>query len=299
MLDWNHLQTFLVIARHGNLSAAARAQRVTQSTMGRRLEALHVQAGARLVQKTPTGFMLTPAGERVLANVERMEVEALAVERAISGEDERVEGEVRVTTVDSFAAQIITPMLRSLLDKQPNIQIEMITEDRSLSLSRREADVAIRLAEFEQHETVVRHVADLAFGLYANRSYLDRLGAPDWKDGAAGQRLVTLQQDLALMPEALRLAEIAPRAGITMRANSRDVQVEAVRAGYGIGLLPCYLAQVAEDLVEIPMPGSRVIRGIWLGVHRDTRHVRRIRLVVDHITRELKGLANRLSPPPS
>jgi DNA-binding transcriptional LysR family regulator len=299
MLDWDHLQTFLAIARHGNLSAAARAQQVTQSTMGRRLDALHVQAGARLIQKTPTGFVLTPAGERVLASVERMEIEALAVERAISGEDERVAGEVRITTVDTFGARVITPLLRSLLEKQPNIEIEMITDNRSLSLSRREADIAIRLAEFEQHETVVRHVADLAFGLYASREYLERAGAPAWTEGAVGHTLVALQQDLALMPEAVRLAKIAPRGDVAMRANSRDVQVEAVRAGYGLGLLPCYLARPCDDLVEIAMPGGRVVRGIWLGVHRDTRHVRRIRLVVDHITKEIKNLVDRLAPPPS
>ena len=298
MLDWDHLQSFLSIARHGNLSAAARALRVTQTTMGRRLETLHSQAGARLLQKTPAGFILTQAGERVLASVERMEVEALSVERTISGEDERIAGEVRITTFETFGARVVTPVLQPLLERQPEIQVELITTNRSLSLSRREADIAIRLAEFEQHEAVVKRVADMAFGLYASRDYLDRCGVPDFTRAAAGHTVVALQQDSALLPEARRLASVASGASVLLRSNSRAVHLQAVRAGYGLGFLPCYLAHELADLVELDVPGGRVLRGLWLGVHRDTRHVRRIRLVMDHITRELRAWHTRLPANP-
>ncbi len=297
MLDWDHLQSFLAVARHGNLSAAARALRVTQTTMGRRIEALHAQAGVRLLQKMPAGFVLTQAGERVLASVERIEVEALSVERAIKGEDERIAGEVRITTVNSFGAKVVIPILQELSASHPELQIELIAENRSLSLSRREADIAIRLAEFEQHEVVVRHVADMAFGLYASRSYLDRRGTPHFADGCAGHTAIALQQDLALVPEAKRLAQVAPQATVALRSNSRAVQLHAARTGYGIAVLPCYLAADVEDLVELAAPGGRVVRGLWLGVHRDMRQVRRIRLVLDHLTKELKASSLRLMPP--
>ncbi|WP_342738918.1 LysR family transcriptional regulator [Bradyrhizobium sp. B117] len=298
MLDWDHLQSFLMVARHGNLSAAARALRVTQTTMGRRIEALHAQAGVRLLQKTPEGFVLTQAGKRVLASVERIEIEALSVQRAITGEDERIAGEVRITTVDSFGAKMVIPMLQKLAQRQPELQIELIADNRSLSLSRREADIAIRLAEFEQHEVVVRHVADMAFGLYASKSYLQRHGMPDFKDGCAGHVVIALQQDLGLMPEAKRLAQVAPRAAVALRSNSRDVHVHAVQTGYGIAFLPCYLAMEGDELVELSAPGGRVVRGLWLGVHRDTRDVRRIRLVLDHLVKEMKGSSARLMPAP-
>lgn len=297
MLDWDHLQSFLAIARHGSLSAAARAMRVSQTTMGRRLDTLHAQVGARLVQKTPDGFLMTPAGERVFANVERMEAEALLVERAISGEDERIAGEVRITTVETFGARIITPVLHKLSTLQPEIHIELITDNRSLSLSRREADIAIRLAEFEQHEVVVRHIANMAFGVYASREYLDRFGRPDFGVGAEGHTVVTLQDDLALLPEARRMAELAPRAAVAMRSNSRDVHLQAVRQGCGIAMLPCYLGLREDGLVELPAPGNRVVRGIWLGVLRDTRHVPRIRIVLDLLTREIRAWAGTLVPP--
>ena len=108
--------------------------------------------------------------------------------------------------------------------------------------------------------------------------------------------MIALQQDLALVPEAKRLAQVAPRAMVGLRSNSRDVHVQAVRTGYGIAFLPCYLAADVEELVELAAPGGRVVRGLWLGVHRDTRDVRRIRLVLDHLIKELKASSPKLMP---
>jgi DNA-binding transcriptional LysR family regulator len=295
MLEWDDLRSFLAIARHGNLSAAARALKVTQTTMGRRLEGLHLKAGARLLQRTPTGFVLTPAGERVMANVERMEVEALSVERAITGEDARIAGQVRITTVESFGARILTPLLKPLLDRQPELEIELITDTRSFSLSRREADVALRLAEFEQHEAVVRRVGDMAFGLYASGDYLDAHGHPDLQAGSPGHRCVSLQEDLALLPEARCLAEVTREGQVSLRANSREAQLQAAIAGFGLAILPCYLV-LGANLVELPLPAGRLMRGIWLGVHRDTRHMPRIRLVLDQLGEGLHARAAILNP---
>lgn len=296
MLDWDDLRSFLAIARHGNLSAAARSLKVSQTTMGRRLETLHTRMGARLLQKTPTGFILTPAGERVLSNVERMELEALSIERTVTGEDTKIAGEVRITTVDTFGARVITPLLRDLIEKQPELQIELITDTRSLSLSRREADIALRLAEFEQHEAVVRRVGDMAFAPYASRDYLERNGKPDFSSGASGHTVVTLQDDLALLPEAKKLAELAPAARVALRTNSRDSHLQAALTGYGIVMLPCYLSLDHSQLVELANAGDRLIRGIWLGVHRDTRHVPRMRIVLDHLTAGLRSLSPKLAP---
>lgn len=296
MLEWDDLRSFLAIARHGSLSAAARALKVTQTTMGRRLDVLHAKVGARLLQRTPAGFVLTPAGERVMANVERMEAEALSVERAITGEDARIAGQVRITTVESFGARILTPLLKPLLDRQPELEIELITDTRSLSLSRREADVALRLAEFEQHEAVVRRVGDMAFGLYASPGYLEAHGRPDLDAGSPGHACVSLQEDLALLPEAKQLAEVMREGRVKLRANSREAQLQAALAGFGLAMLPCYLV-LDQKLVELPLPKGRLMRGIWLGVHRDTRHTPRIRLVLDQLSQGLREQALALNPP--
>src|ERR1700722_5149135 len=121
MLEWDDLRFFLVIARHGTLSAAARSLGVQQSTMGRRLEAIEQRVGARLLQRTSNGFQPTEAGAAILVNAERMESEALAIERAISGKDERLEGTIRITVVEVLAAEVLAPILAGFQIKYPEI----------------------------------------------------------------------------------------------------------------------------------------------------------------------------------
>ncbi len=120
-LDWDDLRTFLMIARHHTLSGAARALGVQQPTMGRRLEAMEQRAGAKLLLRTPSGFVLTEAGEAVLGNVERIELETLAVQRRIVGRDIRLEGTVRLTVVDTLASEVLTPILAAFRESHPGV----------------------------------------------------------------------------------------------------------------------------------------------------------------------------------
>lgn len=295
MLEWDELRTFLAISRHGSLSAAARALRVTQTTMGRRLGALHARAGAKLLSKTPHGYVLTPAGERVLANVERMEAEALAVERLIAGEDVRLEGEVRITSVEAFAARILAPSLPALLVRYPGLRLEVDVDTRALSLSRREADIAVRLAAFEQHEAVVRKAGAMSFGLYASGEYLSTRGEPDFR-GCVGHRVITLQETLMHTPEARWLSGLAHAAEVVLKTNSRDAQLQAALAGLGLACLPRYLADHMVGLVRLAPPGQPPARDIWIGVHRDTRQAPRIRVVLDHLVDTLQAAAHSLNP---
>jgi DNA-binding transcriptional LysR family regulator len=295
MIPWDDLHTFLVIQRHGSLSAAARALHVNQTTMARRLAAFQDRIGAQLLQRTPTGFILTPAGERVLAHAEQMEAEALTIERAVTGEDVRLQGLVRITTVETFGARIVTPLLHGLHERYPGIMIELIAESRALSLSRREADIALRLGVFAQHETVVSRVGNMAFAVYASRSYLDRSGMPDWERGAQGHTLITLQDDLALLPEARWFSDLAKSAMTALQSNSRDAHLQAALSGCGLACLPRYLGDAA-DLIRLNVPKPPPVREIWMGVHKDTRHVPRIRAVMDELSGGIKMLANRLNP---
>jgi DNA-binding transcriptional LysR family regulator len=299
MLDWDDLKTFLAIARHRTLSAAARSLKVSQTTMGRRLGHLQDRAGATLLERTPTGFRLTPTGAAILADVERMEESALALERTIAGDDCRLEGLVRVTTVEALAGHVLTPAFAALQAAHPGIVIELITDDRSLSLARREADIAVRLGRFEAHETVVRRVGEMAFAPYASAGYLARHGPPDWAAGAPGHRVVRVQDDLLATPDGQWLAERTRQAEPALLANSREVQLRAVMAGLGLGHLPCYLAQGQPGLVRLDVEPS-IVREIWMGVHRDTRSAPRIVAVQEALVAGLensRALLRGASPP--
>jgi DNA-binding transcriptional LysR family regulator len=264
--------------------------------MGRRLDALHSQLGVKLLMRTPSGFVLTPAGENILAGVERMEADAHAVERSISGDDVRTEGLVRITTVPAFGARIVVPALAELAMIHSGISIEIITDIRALSLARREADIAIRFAPFEQHEAYVRRVADMHFGLFASTDYLSANGKPEWSEGGAGHRTIVLQDELASTPEAEWLRDTAFNARQAVLANSREIQVSACRAGLGLACLPLYLAKDHSDLVAIDSPKPLPVRGIWLGVHKDMRNTPRIRVVLEMLTAQIKARSSELAP---
>jgi len=298
MLDWDDLRTFLMIARHRTLSAAARALHVRQPTMGRRLEALEQRAGATLLQKTPTGYVLTAAGEAVLGSVERIEAETQTVERLIAGKDLRLEGAVRLTTVETLAAEVLSPVIAAFRLSHPAVQVEIVAGTRSLSLTKREADVALRVARFSQGDLIAWKVGEIAYGLYASRAYLERQGAPEWERGGEGHGLILTEPDLLETPEMRWLLHLAPLASVVAVSNSRLMHRAAARDGMGIACLARYLGDSDAGLVRLPVTTeAEPVRDLWLGVHSDMRNVPRIRLFVDALQEGLKGAAGRLRPP--
>jgi len=295
MVDWDDLRTFLAIARHGTLSAAARALGVHQPTMGRRLAALEQRAGACLLQKTPRGYILTVAGEAILGNVERIEAEAMAVERQITGRDVRLEGVVRITTVESFAAEIMMPILAVLRQRHPGISVELAAEVRNLNLIRREADVAVRMARLEQADLAVRRIGSLGFGLYASAGYLEARGLPDFARGGEGHAVVLTQSDLMAGPEMVWLTGLLPRAAPALCSNSRYSHRAAALAGLGLACLTRYLGD-AVPLVRLVTPVLPPVRELWLAVHADIRHMPRIRAVTEALAAGVKARAEVLAP---
>lgn len=296
MLDWDDLRTFLMIARHRTLSGAARALGVQQPTMGRRLEALEQRAGATLLQKTPSGYVLTEAGEAVLANVERIEAETQAVERLIAGKDSRLEGTVRLTTLETLAAEILSPIIAAFRATHPDVQIELVAAPRSLSLTKREADVALRMAVFTQPDLFARKVAEVAYDLYAAPAYLQRFGMPDWTKGGEGHALIQTEPDLLDTPEMRWMRGLAPGAVVALASNSRLIHRAAARDGMGIACLARYLGDGENGLVRLPTAGPVQVRDLWMGVHGDMRNTPRIRTFTAALQHGLRQAAGRLRP---
>ncbi|WP_068080441.1 LysR family transcriptional regulator [Novosphingobium rosa] len=291
-MDWDDVRSFLAIARMRTLSGAARSLGVRQSTMSRRLEALESRAGARLLQRTPAGYELTALGEAVLGNAERMEAEAIAVERTVQGRDVALSGIVRVTTVDVIASRFMPAAIARLQARYPGISVDVMSERRSLSLSRREADLAIRMVPFEGRELVSRRMARSTSAIYGSAAYLARQGRdlanPD-------HSVVTVLEDQGHMPEARWLAQTVPQARVAMRSNSFEALSGAAMAGLGLTVLPCYLGDWLGGLEKVQSEGSPH-REIWLGVHPDLRHMPRIRAVIEALDGEFAAQAHLLKP---
>jgi DNA-binding transcriptional LysR family regulator len=296
MSDWDEFRYFLAVARNRSLSAAARQLRVTQSTVGRRIEGLERRLGAKLLTKTPDGYVLTTAGLHALQNAERMESEAHALERQLAGLDMRLGGSVRVTTIETLGAVVLAPLFAELRRRLPEISLELVTDNRSLSLFKRDADIAVRLARPEQRDLVIKKIGDIAFALYASKDYLRQHGNPTFTTGCDGHTVIALYQDFPSFPDARWLANLTSGAKLAFVSNSRHIHVEATLQGIGLACLPRYLADRHDELVRLEAPSRAPSREVWLAVHRDMRRTPRIRAVFDAIAAGVKLRASMLNP---
>ena len=296
MLDWDDLRFFLSVARHRSLSAAAKELRVAQSTVGRRLASLESSLGVRLLNRTPDGYVATPAGKEVLARAELLEAEALSLERTVGGRDTHLSGLVRVTCAETVASQILAPCLAILHRTHPDILVELIPDARELSLSMREADVSVRLTRSEQHDLVVRRIGTVGFGLYASPAYLAARDDLDFEAGCPGHYLVTQINDIEDSAQTDWLASLAPRARVSIQTSSHEAAVTATLHGGGLGCLARFRADREPGLTRLaapsPVPGTEV----WLVAHKDNRRNARIRAVLSHIAEAIRALGEQLDP---
>jgi DNA-binding transcriptional LysR family regulator len=294
MLDWNDLRFFLEIHRGGSLVKAARKLQVDQSTVSRRLAALERSLDARLFDRTPKGYVLTPAGRGMLETVGAMDEAALSLERQLVGADTRLEGRVRVTTSEALAAEVLLPVCGSFHARHPGIELEVITHNQPLSLAQREADLAIRLMKPEGESLVARKVGEIVIGLYGSEAYLARHGVPDARRGYAGHAFVGYLGESSASLEARWLGRNVPDARLALRCHSVLVARAAAVAGFGLALLPCSLGDERPELRRLAIPEDLPARPIWLLVHPDLRATPRVRAVMDYFAEQLELLRPRL-----
>jgi DNA-binding transcriptional LysR family regulator len=293
MFDWNEARYFLAVHRAGSLSAAGRLLRIDQSTVGRRLASLEQALGVRLFDRTPNGYVLTTAGERILPRLEAIEMEMHGIDRDLAGRESRLSGSVRLTAPDAFSSRVLTPLLADFCRRHPEITIELVADNRTLSLSKREADLALRLARPKQPLLFTRQVTEVGSALYAARSYLARHGEQR-HPGFAGDHFIGFDESFQPDLEVSWLSRHAREARVVYRANSTHAQLAAAAAGLGIALLPCYLADGLVELTQILPPAQVVMRSLWMVVHRDLRRAARIRAISEFLMEALAGQAARL-----
>jgi DNA-binding transcriptional LysR family regulator len=292
VFDWNDARYFLAIARRRSLSAAGRALHVQQSTVGRRLAALEGTLGARLFDRTPDGYLLTQAGDALMGHAERMEDEALSAERALLGREGRIAGVVRLTAPQAFGNGFVTPLLARLHDQQPEIVVELVADNANLSLTKREADLALRLGRPRQPLLVVRRLGDVTTGLYASPAYLARRGRPRGSE-IPGHDYVDYDETYVNKEHIAWYRQITRGGRCTFRVNGSHGLEAAARAGMGVAPLPCWMGDSAPDLERV-LPAMSINSELWLVLHRDLRHVARVRALAEFFGREMRHEASRL-----
>jgi DNA-binding transcriptional LysR family regulator len=281
MFNWDDVRYFLTLQRHGTLAAAGAALMLDPTTVGRRLMKLEEELGARLFDRTPNGYVLTDAGHRLLPRAERIERETLGVERDVAGEDQKLEGVVRLTATEMLTTRFIAPHLRRFRERYPEIQLELQCTNLDVNLARREADIALRLARPTQDDLIIKRLSFIHLGLYASLEYVDRFGLP--KDSLAGHQMILFANVRPFRRENDWIEARMDGARVALRSDSVSATYSATVAGTGIALLPCLVADHDPHLVRVPLEGAPAPRQIWQAVHKDLRDSARIRAVLDFL----------------
>lgn len=283
-MEWSDIRVFLAIAREGTLGAAARKLGQTQPTMGRRLRTLEAALGNKLFQRTTGGFALTDEGTALLPLAERMEDDALAIERQMSGQAHHLEGGLRITSIDWFGARVLSPVLAEFATCHPRVTVELLTDQRFLSLSRREADMAFRFGPFDEPDVVSRKILQVSYGAYIRKG----LGHPKAGDGT-NTNLMALDAAFAGTPDDTWLQVTLPNASTIFRSNSRGVQATMCAAGAGVAVLPRSLGDTMTELERLDLGSTPPSRDMWIGYHRDLGRLARLRALLDFVVARLAG----------
>lgn len=283
-LDLTDLRLVLAILREGGLSQAARALGINHSTAFRRLGALEKRLGEEIFDRRGGAYEPTALASLLAESAERLEREMLGLERRLAGQDTRLEGTVCITAPDDIAEILLPGPLAALRARFPGIKLELAIDNRLLSLTHREADIAIR-PTLEPEETLVgRSISAIGCGLYAARAQAERWRAdPEaapwiaWEEGAGPSHFVKV------------MAERWPKAAVVFRCPSLLHQASLAAEGVGLALLPSFVAKQKKTLVALEAPMQPLESQLWLLTHNDLRASPRIRACLDFLYEALKA----------
>ncbi|MDH6264937.1 DNA-binding transcriptional LysR family regulator [Rhizobium sp. SG_E_25_P2] len=290
-MNWDDIRIFLAVARTGQILAASRRLGLNHATLSRRLTSLEEALETRLFIRRTNGCELTAEGETFLLSAERMENEMLEAQARLGRTDAAIAGTVRIGAPDGFGVSFLAPRIGRLIERHPELRIQLVPVPRSFSLSSREADIAVTLERPEQGRLVSSKLTDYTLGLYASRGYIERFGLPTSADDLKAHRRIGYVEDLIFSQSLNFTGEVMRNWSAGFEISSAIGQTEAVRAGAGVCILHNYIARHHADLVRV-LPEIAITRSYWTIFHESVRDLARVRIVADflhEIVREEKG----------
>ena len=288
---WDLYRSFLAVLRLGSLSAAARTLDLTQPTLGRHIAELEAILGQPLFVRSQTGLSPTDAAQSLAASAEAMEAAAAAFLRTASGGLDEPKGTVRLTASEFIGVEVLPPILAAFRETHPAIDIELAISDANQDLSRRDADIAVRMARPTQAALVARRLGDVGIGFYAHRHYVERHGLPKSPADLIAHTLIGFDDNAI----ALRMARLGglpvSRDVFAFRSDNEHARLGALRAGFGIAVCQDGIARRDPDLVAVLPDAVRFDLEMWLVMHENLRSSRRVRLLYDHLAAALSAYA--------
>lgn len=279
-IDWDDLRVFLAVHRAGTLRGAARALGVNHATVTRRLAQLEGSLQTRLFDRRPDGLVASQTGEDLVGAAERVESELLAAQRRVGGRDDSPRGVVRLSVPPAMLRSFLAKELVALALAHPGIELDVDASHSYSDLARREADVAIRMADEVTDDLVGLKVAGYRKAIYAAPGLLGTAsdgcrvdpGTHAWIGWGKGLPYPGWPRDTPF-----------PDLPVRHRLFSNLLQLEACKEGLGLAMLPCFLGDAEPGIVRVPETGTLAGKGIWLLYHRDLRRTARIRTVIDFL----------------
>lgn len=282
-LNWDDLRIFLAVARTGRNAAAAARLNLDHTTVTRRVAALESAIDATLVHRSPRGIALTASGHALMEYAERIEHEVSALTEDMSGTNKRLTGCVRLATPEAFGSYLVAPHVSQFLAKQPGIELELVAETRAVSLSNREAEIAVVLSCPKDGRAFVQKLTDYQLGLYASHDYLAGKDPITEVEHLSGHAFVWYIDDLISLPQLRYLQDIVNEAHVVFHSTSISAQQNAVATGTGIGVLHSFAAAQDPRLVRILPEKVSLTRSYWITIHPESRSLPRVRAVIDFL----------------
>ncbi len=295
MFNWDDLRHLIAISRRGSTLAAAKALGVNQSTVHRRLTELEKGIGLTLMKRHPSGYRLSELGEALIDNVLAVETAVVTLEQKIRAVKLDMKGVIRLTCPEPTVPRIVaTGLLDRFHARYPELQVEFITSDRYLDLSKGEADVAFRSGEPVDESLIGRKICDSIWAIYASKNYVQQNGRPGSIADLADHALIGFDGIMENHRVAKWLPVAVPGARIISRANSMLGTLSAVKAGVGIAPLPTTLGDAEDVLVQVLPPVEELTRSWYLLTPADLRKTPRIAAFVDQVLEDIPALRKAL-----
>jgi len=295
MHDWDDVKFFLATARGASTLSAARTLGVNHATVARRIAALEAALAVRLFDRKQDGYRLTELGASILDQAERVALEMETLERLIEQRSRNLTGTIRVTTLESIANVVLTPLLSEFIELYPDIRVELISTDNRLDLARGDADISIRASLMPSEKgVVVRKLTDDPWALYCSRGYAAKRGAPRNIEELKNHFVIGAEGVLGRLDPYLWLAETCPRAKVRSVSTTVANALAAIRSDHGVGPLPRSAMVIAEpELVQcFDLPQFKF--GFYLLTRTDMKDLPRVKAFTKFILARRAHLKQRL-----
>jgi len=280
MRDWDDLKYFLAVAEHGTLTAAAGLLRVNHTTIARRIAMLENSKRVRLFDRSPEGYALTPAGTALVERARQVRDAVAAVDRTLAAHDTRLSGPLAITAPAALTVHILLPMVAEFSAQYPDIDIRLASSDVVASLSKREADIAIRATRAPDELLFGRRLSAYSMSIYCARHA--------WENADKRPIGWIATSDDPILPSWVPQLGFASRTP-GCRVSGKLEALAAIKAGLGAAQIPCCLGDADRDNL-IRLPGAAVVKGpdIWLLTHRDLRAVPRVQAFTQFLAKAFR-----------